>query len=124
MTPNCVLEVKIKNQTFIAEGYYELPQKRGPLLPGIFAIQPWTKTQPDVIKYHVKYEGKIDGLAVKCIVSKSEAGESDGPKTLLVEILKNRQDALMIISESFMEIKVFEQGVHDDHKFYKITKLI
>jgi len=121
--PDCVLDVKIENQTFVAEGYYNLPQQRGPLLAGFFTIQPWAKTQPDVTKYHVKYEGKIDGLAVKCIVSKSEAGESDRPKTLLGEIL-NKQDALMIFSESFMEIKVFEKGPHDDHKFYKITKLI
>ncbi|HEY2920619.1 MAG TPA: hypothetical protein VGL70_08520 [Candidatus Binatia bacterium] len=119
--PDCDLLVTINGKSFLAEGDYETAQS-GTLRLAMLGVGLRSLGKPQQMdKYHVKYTGEIYGRAVNCNVTRQDVNQIV-PTTLLSDLV-NRKKALMIISESLREIRVYEKDSADKAKFYELTRL-
>jgi tetratricopeptide (TPR) repeat protein len=123
--PKCNLVVEIQGGRFHAEGIYELPKN---LLGGLalyaslgVGIQP----EPSG-KRVVTYAGGLSGHTVKALVTEEpQTNESASePKTLLTG-LANRVErtVLMVVSDSFDEIRVYDKSAPESERLYSLRKL-
>lgn len=117
---DCELLITIKENTFLVEGDYELPRSGATLRLALLGI-PSLGTSPQMDKYHIKYSGEIYGHAVKCNVTRQDVTEIT-PTTLLGEMMKQKK-ALMIVSETLREIRVYEKDSSDKSSFYTLTRI-
>ncbi len=118
--PDCELRITVKGVTFLAEGEYDVPRSGATLRLALLGI-PSLGTSPQMDKYHIKYSGEIYGHAVKCNVTRQDVTEI-APTTLLGEMMKQKK-ALMIVSETLREIRVYEKDSADKVSFYTLVRV-
>ncbi|MFA6471001.1 MAG: hypothetical protein WCU00_03085 [Candidatus Latescibacterota bacterium] len=118
--PKCSLNLEIKGNSFIAEGTYESSYRSGLLALGTSAIPLQTK------KHIVKYIGTISGLSVKCVMTEEDCEEKVVTTTNLYSSgLADRTErkVLMVISDSFNEIQVYDKNSQESQKLYTLKKI-
>jgi hypothetical protein len=115
-SPDCELDVIIKEGSFSAVGEYEV--KPSPLLMGMLGQPP---PQPD--KYRIRYGGEIYGCTIKGNVTREEIRKPSVIPTLLTE-KKDETKVLMVASEDLSEIRVYEKGASKKGpRFYKLNRI-
>jgi len=114
--PKCRLRIEIKDGTFIAEGDYEVPS-RGLIANALLGIAGTTRSSPT--KRSIRYQGKVSGHAVLCVMRDGEAETTPSASRTLLGT-ENEIEALMVITESFSEIKVCERT--QNGKIYTLTR--
>lgn len=115
-SPRCRLHVQIQQHRFVAEGRYEVQ------LLGIGALLAGTgsSSKVETARYRVRYEGVIRGRAIKCWLLVKEESRPAAGRGLLGEV-ENRKEALMIISDDLMSIRVYEKSGAEG-QFYAIKR--
>lgn len=114
----CELSIAIKGNSFEAEGSFERTSYNS--LAGLLIGKP--ESSPKKTRYLVKYEGTIHGKAVEAIYK--QINEDDPPKSqsLLGLAVDPGKSVLMVISDFFEEIQIYEKA-EKDNKLYKFTRL-
>ena len=114
---HCPLKLEIKDGKLAAEGTYEQET-----LANVFArgLGGGTTTSTNSTRYSVRYEGVVSGHTVKGSISIEEVGKPAKARGLLA-IAGNSKEVLMIISDNFKEIRVWEKGAVDTERFYSLT---
>ena len=72
----------------------------------------------------MRYVGKVTGYAVKASVREEEEGSQSVRRlggSFLTEIA--RKDVLLVISDSFAEIHVYEKDAPEDQRFYTLKQV-
>lgn len=111
--PECELSISLTGKKFVAEGQYD--QMRLGLNPYAGSSDQNTEIERRI----VKYEGSVQGRAIKCTVTRRT--EHDNPlRHGLLDAGVETKDALMIICESMRKIKVYENVGFKDRKLYAI----
>ena len=112
--PDCVLNVAIEKKKFNAEGQYEQKPAAGVSLCSLYYHSLGiSETTQKMKKCAVKYEGIVDGRAVKCNFRQEVEGAAIAVPTLLGGADKG-VEVLMILSEDLKEIRVYEK--RDSHR--------
>lgn len=119
---NCELDLSIKDNWLVAEGTYEEEQQSWGLYNAMRMQTPAIGTATKKKRYHVKYEGKVFGRAVKAVFTNTPVEEAIVKATLL-GVAETMSDVLMILSESLQEIKVLKKGAESDLKFYSLKRI-
>jgi hypothetical protein len=114
--PDCELTITIHGSTFEAVGNYDVSESGLRLSQALAGVP---APPPKITRYSVKYTGKMFGHAVNSNVLRQEVVKSS---TLLGEMM-NTKKALMIISESLREIRVYEKDSANKGSFYNLTRL-
>lgn len=116
--PQCKLSITISNGIFSAHGDYEVEAFANVFARAALGLEGFggTKTKKRVI---VKYEGIIDGLAIRGTVSKEKQGETQERSSLLSSSEKSKR-VLMIISDDLSQIRVYEKEATKSMEFYKL----
>ncbi len=70
----------------------------------------------------MRYEGTAMGHAVKAVYAKKKEGQA-APRSLLSSIVEERVEVLMIVSDSFRQIRVYEKGAAKESKFYTLSRI-
>jgi tetratricopeptide (TPR) repeat protein len=122
--PECHLRLEIRDRTFIAEGTYESDSRNlGLALPRYFGVGSAATSGPTT--HHVRYAGKLTGYTVKAEVTDVEQTEEPTPSlalpTLLTSLSPVPRKTLMVVAESFTEIRVYEK---EGFRFYTLKKVI
>ncbi len=118
---NCELNIEIKDHRLVAEGSYEQEQYWG-LYSSLRMATPALGATTKKKRYHVRYEGKVSGRAVKGVFTKTADREAIVEAALLGGA-EEKLDVLMILSESLQEIKVHKKGAESDLKFYSLKRI-
>ena len=120
-SPDCELEITIKEGKFLAEGEYEVKREGLGLAMTLFAI-PGVPTPPETEKYRIQYSGQIYGCTIKCSVTREEVRKPSVISTLLTQ-KREETPALMMASNDFSEIRVYEKRASKGPLFYKLTRI-
>jgi hypothetical protein len=112
--PDCELEMTISRGTFLAEGEYEVTRGLG---LGTLLSPP---SPPETDKYRVKYSGRLYGHTIKCDVIREEVRKPPVFLTLLSQT-REATHALMVVSDSLNEIRVYERRSSKEPLFYTLS---
>lgn len=115
----CELSITIKGDSFMAEGSYELLSYDS--LAGLLIGQPASPTEKTI--YTVRYEGTIQGKAVRATYKKTSDDEPSSRPTILGGTMDSGKPLFMIFSDSLEEIQIYEK-TEKENTFYKFARLI
>jgi hypothetical protein len=117
--PSCQLNIKVDGGQFIAEGSYTQADNslglRG-ILSGSSTVQQKSTT------YIVRYEGAVEGRTASGIYTKRVEGESGGMRGFL-GVNPNEIRILMIFSDNFEDITVYEKNGLGEGKIYPLKNI-
>jgi hypothetical protein len=117
-SPDCELDVIIKEGSFSAVGEYEV--KPSPL-ESLLGMPGQPPREPD--KYRIRYRGEIYGCTIKGNVTREEIRKPAIIPSLLTE-KKDETKVLMVASEDLSEISVYEKGAFKKGpRFYKLNRI-
>jgi tetratricopeptide (TPR) repeat protein len=117
--PDCRLNIKIEGGRFLAEGSYE--QTANALGLGN-ALAGFALAQPKPTKYLLRYEGAIEGRTVSGSYTKKAEGESPKTEGFLGAVM-NGTNILMVFSDDFDEILVYEKNGSRTDKIHTMKKI-
>lgn len=123
--PKCQLCLKIQGNHFVAEGTYEVPNNRirdlwPSLALGAKATPPLSK------KYIVKYVGTLSGYSIKAVMTEEVVNNeiAVASKTLVTGLAdRTERNILMVILDSFNEIRVYDKKEPESKKLYVLKNL-
>lgn len=81
-----------------------------------------TESDKKKTKYTVRYEGSLQGKAVRATYKKTSDDEPSSRPTVLGGGMDLGKPVLMIFSDSLEEIQIYEK-TEKENKFYKFTLL-
>lgn len=118
--PDCILQVSIVGENFIAKGSYEQHRLglRGLMYFGMGSDA--EKGEPASVKYTIEYRGTIKGMGIVGNVIRKRADEVETTKSLLGSG-EELPTVLFIVDEKGDRIKVFER-LKTSKRFYELTK--
>lgn len=118
--PKCRLNLEIKEGKLTAEGTYEVSSLG--LLAAALAGWPPALQTPKIVRYMVRYQGSLAGLAVKSQVT-IEEDENVAKSTSLLTAASKSKEALMVISDDLSEIRVYEKDAPEGQRFYLLKHI-
>lgn len=123
--PKCQLCLKIQGNQFVAEGTYEVPNNRiSDLWPSLaLGVK---ATPPPIKKYIVKYVGTLSGYSIKAVMTEEAVNNeiAVASKTLGTGLAdKTERNLLMVILDSFKEIRVYDKNGPESKKLYTLKNL-
>lgn len=123
--PKCQLCLKIRGNQFIAEGTYEVSNNRIRDLWPSLALGA-KATPPSIKKYFVKYVGILSGYSIKAVMTEEAVNDeiAVASKTLGIGLTdKTERNILMVILDSFNEIRVYDKKEPESKKIYTLKNL-
>jgi hypothetical protein len=119
--PQCKLRITQKKGILTAEGSYETETLYGGLLQAVLGYK---ENAIDKIKskFFVKYEGEINGMAIKGTILVEE--EKSQKSTGLLTSPGEPKDVLMIISDDLTQIRIYEKKGQKGKEFYTLNRII
>ena len=119
---NYLLSVVLKESVFMAKAFYEVA-KSEPSSPFLLSAFPGLKKKAEttVTKYHIEYEGRLQGCAIEGTVTIRELDEDEmSIRSLLGHSGDKKTKVLMIISDDRTECRVMERDTNANPVLYTL----
>lgn len=117
----CQLRVQIKDDIFKAYGNYEQPNFANALVTARLGIK--TEEETETIKYSITYSANLTGMAGVGKVTVEQVGKKTGFRGLL-ETDRSSKDILIIVTDDFSRVRVFEKSTDKNFEFYELNRVV
>lgn len=123
--PKCKLDIEIRGDQFRAKGTYELP---GIGFNALASLQSMGIGGPSETtrKRIINYEGTLSGYTVRASITDKPADTESATlrQTLLTGLASGTdQKVLMVISDSYSEMRVYDNNASEPERLYTLKKL-